>query len=195
MFTGLITDVGIVKSFAKDGNTAHLVVETNYKTEDIAMGASICCNGCCLTVVKKTKNTLEFELSPETIEKTAFLNMKEGDEINLERSLKVSDELGGHIVTGHVDGIAEVVSLNNNGGNAQIKFKLPLSFKKYIAAKGSITINGVSLTLNNVENDLFEVNIIPHTLQHTNLRSLKVGSIVNFETDLLAKYLEKLTNR
>ncbi len=192
MFTGIITDTGIARKVERSGNTIKLTVTTKYDTSDIALGASVACNGCCLTVVKKTPDSLEFDLSPETMEKTNYKNLKEGDAINLERSLKAGDELGGHMVTGHVDCLAKVIGVKESEGNRQIKLKIPEQYKKYIATKGSATLNGVSLTVNNIENDVFEVNIIPHTLEQTNLNLLKPGSEVNFEIDVIARYLEKL---
>lgn len=190
MFTGIITDIGkVIEPGAK------FVIRTAYDTEKIALGASISCNGCCLTVVSIKENLLEFDLSPETLEKTNLSGLKAGEDINLEQALKVGDELGGHIVSGHIDGISEVVAIKASTENKQIKFKFPLSFGKYIVPKGSVTLNGVSLTVNTVENDIFEVNIIPHTLLKTNLKDLKVGSNVNFEIDTIARYLEKLIQK
>jgi riboflavin synthase len=195
MFTGIITDIGIAKKIEKTPNTIRLAVETKYDVASIAMGASISCNGCCLTVVKKENNIVEFDLSPETLQKTNYNNLKIGDLINLEQALKMGDELGGHIVTGHVDCLIEVVSIDVLEGNWRVNFKVPSAYKKYVVTKGSATLNGVSLTINNVENDIFGINIIPHTLEQTNLRLLKVGSKVNFEIDMLARYLEKLTHK
>ena len=196
MFTGIITDLGAAKEIKKTtDNTIKLTVETKYDTSKISMGASIACNGCCLTVVEKNNNLLAFDLSPETMEKTNYYDLKVGDKINLESSLKIGDELGGHIVTGHIDCLAEVISIKEIEENWVIRFKIPLSYKKYIAAKGSATINGVSLTINTVENDVFEVNIIPHTLENTNLKFLKVGSKVNFEVDTIARYVERLIQK
>jgi riboflavin synthase len=195
MFTGIITDIGIAKEIQKTANTIRLTVETKYDVPKIAMGASISCNGCCLTVVEKNKNLVSFDISPESLEKTNYKNLKVGDKINLEQALKIGEELGGHIVTGHIDCIIEVAAIDVLEGNWRIKFKVPSQFKQYIVTKGSGTINGVSLTINNVENDIFEVNIIPHTLQQTNLSSLKVGSFANFEIDMLARYLEKLIQK
>lgn len=195
MFTGIITDQGIVQDIQKSSASLRVRIKTSYNVEKIAMGASISCNGCCLTVVEKSGNILAFDVSPESLSKTILSELKAGDIINLEQATKVGDELGGHIVTGHIDGLAEVISKNEIDGNWQIKFRAPSGFKKYIAAKGSVTLNGVSLTVNNVENDEFEVNIIPHTLEQTNLRMLKVGSKVNFEIDIIARYLERLIQK
>ncbi len=195
MFTGIITDIGIVEEVKRSSDSIRLTLKTSYDIDKIDMGASISCNGCCLTVVKKNKPFVEFDLSPETLDIANFTNIKKGDQINLEQAMKIGAELGGHIVTGHVDTIAEVVDKKIIDGNWQLKFKLPLSYKKYIAAKGSVTLNGVSLTVNKVENDIFEVNIIPHTLEKTNLHLLEIGSRVNLEIDLLARYIERLLQK
>ena len=192
MFTGIITDIGLVEKIIKQQNSLRIYIKTSYNTQNIAIGASISCNGCCLTVVEKLENLLAFDVSPESISKTILSYAKELDKINLEQAMKLGEELGGHIVTGHVDGIAETVSISELEGNWIVKIKLPLEFSKFLAPKGSITINGVSLTVNDVENNCFKVNIIPHTLIHTNLGNLNVGSLVNFEVDLLARYLERL---
>ncbi len=195
MFTGIISDVGVTKKVEKTKTSIRLGVETKYNVPKIALGASISCNGCCLTVVKKNKNVVEFDLSPETMRATNFNSVKKGDLINLEQALKLGEELGGHIVTGHVDCVGEVSSIKKIGKNWVAKFKVPAAYKRYVAAKGSITINGVSLTVNNVENNIFAINIIPHTLKETNLRLLKKGSRVNLEIDLLARYIERLIQK
>lgn len=195
MFTGIITDIGKIENIVKGKKTIRLTIKTKYQTSKIAIGASVSCNGCCLTVVKRNKNSLEFDLSPETLEKTNLVNAKKGDLINLEQALKMGDELGGHIVSGHADCLAEVISVKEIDKNWVIKFKLPLTYKKYIAPKGSVTINGVSLTVNDVKDNIFGINIIPHTLDNTNLRLLKKASKVNIEIDLLARYLEKLIKK
>lgn len=195
MFTGIISDVGVTKKVEKTKTSIRLGVETKYNVPKIAIGASISCNGCCLTVVKKTKNVVEFDLSPETMRATNFNSVKKGDLINLEQALKLGEELGGHIVTGHVDCVGEVSSIKKIGKNWVVKFKVPAAYKRYVAAKGSITINGVSLTVNSVENNIFGINIIPHTLKETNLRLLKKGSRVNLEIDLLARYIERLIQK
>lgn len=192
MFTGIITDIGTIKNIDRTEKTISFDIATNYKTKPIAIGSSIACNGCCLTVVSKTKNSLRFDLSPETLEKTNFKNVKIGDKINLEQSLKMGDELGGHLVSGHVDCLSLVKNINIIDGNWIIEFHLPQNYEKFVSTKGSVTINGVSLTINKVEAESFFVNIIPHTLQKTNLSNLKIGDYVNFEIDLLARYVERM---
>jgi riboflavin synthase len=192
MFTGIITDIGTIKNIDKTEKTISFDIATNYKTKPISIGASIACNGCCLTVVSKTKTSLRFDLSPETLEKTNFKNVKTGDKINLEQSLKMGDELGGHLVSGHVDCLTAVKNIDIIDGNWVVEFKLPQNYEKFISTKGSVTINGVSLTINKVEDESFFVNIIPHTLEKTNLSNLKIGDYINFEIDLLARYVERM---
>ena len=196
MFTGIITDIGKIVEIQALEKSSQIIISTIYDLDTIDIGASIACNGCCLTVVKKKvegdKNLLFFDVSPESIDKTIFQFAKTGDEINLERAMKLSDGIGGHLVSGHVDCLAEIFGINIIEGNWITQFKVPKQFTKYIVAKGSVVINGASLTVNNVENDIFDINIIPHTLEKTNLRNLKIGSKVNFEVDLIARYLEKL---
>lgn len=191
MFTGIITDIGEVKKLEKLEHITKIYVSTSYNLADIDIGASIACNGCCLTVVSKNNGLLEFDISPESLDKTNFSSIKVSSQINLERPLKFSDELGGHIVTGHIDGLAELAELEKLEDNWKVAFLVPEKFEKYIAQKGSITLNGVSLTVNDVENNKFEINIIPHTLRNTNLKNLTIGDKVNFEVDLLARYIEK----
>jgi riboflavin synthase len=194
MFTGIITDIGTIKNIDRTEKTISFDIATNYKTKPIAIGASIACNGCCLTVVSKTKTSLRFDLSPETLEKTNFKNVKIGDKINLEQSLKMGDELGGHLVSGHVDCLTTVKNINIVDGNWVIEFHLPKTYEKFVSNKGSVTINGVSLTVNKVEDESFFVNIIPHTLEKTNLSNLKIDDYINFEIDLLARYVERMIN-
>lgn len=191
MFTGIITDIGEVKRLEKLEHITKIWLSTNYDLSDITIGASIACNGCCLTVVSKEDDLLEFDISPESLYKTNFSEVKIGSKINLERPLKFSDELGGHIVTGHVDALAEVVFVNMHKDNWHVRIKIPREYSKFIAQKGSVTLNGVSLTVNDVENNEFEINIIPHTLRNTNLGEIVLGSKLNFEVDLLARYVSK----
>lgn len=196
MFTGIITNVGVIKKIEKKSHITTIEVECNYDSNSINLGASISCNGACLTVTKKKKNDskaqLLFDLSPETIEKTNFKYAKKGDLINLERSLKIGDELGGHLVSGHVDTVTEVSNIKKDKDNWIVEFKIPKNYSRFISEKGSITINGVSLTINKTDKQNFSVNIIPHTLENTNFHLLKKGSIVNIEVDLISRYLSKL---
>jgi riboflavin synthase len=196
MFTGIITDVGTIKKIEASESGKKITFKTSYDLSNTDLGASISCNGACLTVIEKNGGDFIADLSNETLNKTSFANAKEGDEINFEKALRVGDELGGHYVTGHVDGLAEIVKLNvdskNDDANWQVGVKLPQQFSKFVATKGSITLNGVSLTVNDVNDEYFTVNIIPHTLQKTNLKNLKIGDKVNFEIDIIARYFERM---
>lgn len=196
MFTGIITDVGTIAKIEKSESGQRIIFDTHYDLSGTDLGASISCNGACLTVVEKNGGTFVADLSNETIEKTIFKFTKVGDEINFEKALRVGDELGGHYVTGHVDGLAEIAEINIDSNlesaNWQVKVKLPEQFSKFVATKGSITLQGVSLTVNNVDDEFFTVNIIPHTLQKTNLKNLKKGDKVNFEIDIIARYFERM---
>lgn len=191
MFTGIITDVGEIAEVNTLKHITKIKIKTSYNTSKIALGASVACNGCCLTVTERSKNLLSFDLSPESLKKTNFSKAKKGDRINLEQSLKLGDELGGHIVTGHVDCLCEVAEIKKDKDNWVVSFKVPKEYKKYIAEKGSATVNGVSLTVNYVKDNIFRVNIIPHTLQNSNLTYIKKGSLLNLEIDILARYIER----
>ena len=191
MFTGIITDVGRVRSIKTDGDT-RLVVETAYDTSEIKIGASIACAGPCLTVTDKDEGWFAVDASAETLSKTTLGDWTEGTQINLERALKVGDEMGGHIVTGHVDGIGTVKTVTPVAESWVVAFEAPPELAQFIAPKGSITIDGVSLTVNNVEGAFFEINIIPHTQQVTTLGKLTSGARVNLEIDVLARYVARL---
>lgn len=192
MFTGIITEVGKIKLFEKKGAVWLLEISNNFDVNKIDIGASIACNGVCLTVVEKASKQLVFELSPETVNLTTYKNIKVGDYINLETSLKVGDELGGHYVSGHVDGVAEAVNVEKDDDNWIICFSSPKNLRKYIAKKGSICLNGVSLTVNKVEENNFYVNVIPHTLKNTNLGEVEAGKFVNLEVDIFSRYIEQI---
>jgi riboflavin synthase len=188
MFTGIITDLGRVVSFERSANGARLEVETAYDTAGIDLGASISHAGCCLTVVAKAEGRYAVELSNETLAVTTLGGWSVGDPVNLERALKVGDELGGHLVSGHVDGVGEVVSVAGDGDAWRVIFTAPAPLPRYIAPKGSIAIDGVSLTVNEVDGDRFGVALIPHTWTHTTLHRLRPGARVNLEIDLIARY-------
>jgi len=199
MFTGIITDIGTITEFSDEGNVWRLEIESNYNHKQVDIGASISNNGACLTVIEKGsaakgKSYFVFELSPETIEKTIFKFAGVGEEINLERAMKIGDELGGHMVTGHVDSVIAVAKVLKNENNWIVEFNADKEQAKYIATKGSACINGVSLTVNSVSGNNFSVNIIPHTLENTNLKNLKEGSKVNLEIDLIARYIERINS-
>jgi len=194
MFTGLVSDVGQVRSVKKRGDT-HLVISTHYNVSAMDIGASVACAGVCMTVVDKgTKNDRWFAVtaSGETVSKTTIGKWKAGDPVNLERPLRVGDEFGGHIVTGHIDAIAKVVSVAPEGESVRMTFEVPKSLAKLIASKGSVALDGVSLTVNDVDGVRFGVNIIPHTSKVTTFGKLKPGSKVNLEIDLLARYVARL---
>jgi riboflavin synthase len=197
MFTGIITDVGEIRQIEKRGDT-HIVIATHYDVGAIAIGASIACSGVCLTVTDKgdsPKPWFSVTASGETLSKTTIGSWKVGDLVNLERPLRVGDELGGHIVAGHVDGVVELVRLKNDGESIRMLFEAPNGLARFIAPKGSVALDGVSLTVNEVEGGRFGVNIIPHTAKVTSLGRLKQGAKVNFEADLLARYVARLVSR
>ena len=191
MFTGIVTDVGRVRAVRDTNRDRRFEIETVYDTAGLDMGASVSHAGCCLTVVDKGPGWIAVEVSGETLSKTTLGDWTEGRQVNLERAARLGDELGGHIVSGHVDGVGEVVSTTAEGGSHRIAVRVPRPLHRYIAPKGSITVEGVSLTVNEVEDDVFGVNIIPHTWEVTTLGQLTTGSRVNLEIDMLARYLAR----
>lgn len=191
MFTGIVTDIGTVTAREARGDT-RFRIRTAYDTASIAIGASIACSGVCLTVVQKGDDWFAVDVSAETLSRTGLGNWQEGSRINLERSLRVGDELGGHIVSGHVDGVGDVSMVRPDGDSLRIEVKAPDALAPFIAEKGSITVDGVSLTVNSVEHATFGINLIPHTQQVTTLGKLKAGDRVNLEIDTLARYVARL---
>jgi riboflavin synthase len=191
MFTGIVTDVGRVRAVRDTNRDRRFEIETSFDVSTIDMGASIAHAGCCLTVVDKGEGWFAVEASGETLAMSTLAGWREGQRVNLERPARVGDELGGHIVSGHVDGVGEVVSVEPEGGSHRIRFRAPRPLHRFIAPKGSITIDGISLTVNEVEDDVFGVNIIPHTWDVTTIGELKPGSKVNLEIDMLARYLAR----
>lgn len=192
MFSGIVADVGLIKSAQDREGGLRLTVATELLgMGDVQIGDSIACNGVCLTVVKIDGNDFTVEVSRETLNCTVGLD-KQGGHLNLEKALRLSDRLGGHLVSGHVDGVGEVVAFNDIGESWRLVVRSPKALAKYIAVKGSITINGVSLTVNHVAGEEFDVNLIPHTLEVTTLNELKVGAKVNLEIDLIARYVERM---
>jgi riboflavin synthase len=192
MFTGLIETVGELVGIERRGASGSLTLKSSLPPEEIAIGASIAVNGACLTVVRQGGGTLTFDVSPETIDRTAFRNLKAGAPLNLERAMRLSDRLDGHLVSGHVDCVGTVSERRESSGNIVFSFRFPAAFAKYIAAKGSVAIDGISLTVNSVGPDSFSVNVIPHTAAKTTLITKRVGDEVNIETDLICRYLERL---
>jgi riboflavin synthase len=195
MFTGIVTAIGTIRSTAQQGDL-RLVIGCDYDMEGVALGASIACSGVCLTVVQKGPDWFAVDASAETLARTAPGMWAQGRLLNLERALKLGDELGGHIVTGHVDGVGDVLGVCEEGGSHRVGFRAPADIAPYVAPKGSITIEGVSLTVNDVRDaggeTHFAVNIIPHTWDVTTLSQLVAGRPVNLEIDVLARYLARM---
>ena len=196
MFTGIVTAMGEVEAIERRNGLMRLTVASPYDAAGVEIGASICHDGCCLTVVETIGRqggmTHVVEVAAESLDVTTLGHLAVGDRVNLERSLKVGDELGGHIVSGHVDGLGEVVAVTADGEGWRVRVRAPSTLSPLIAQKGSIAINGVSLTVNEVEGDVFGVLIIPHTWQVTTLARLKPGARVNLEVDMLARYVARL---
>jgi len=195
MFTGIITDIGTIKAVTRgtggEWGDTRMDVTCSYNTAGIDIGASISHSGACMTVIEKGTNWYAIEVSDESLSKTTMGEWKEGTRVNLERALTGKDEMGGHLVTGHVDGVGTLLSLEEIAGSHKLRFEAPQDMAFGIAPKGSITIDGVSLTVNEVEDNQFEVNIIPHTWQVTTLGKLQVGSKVNLEIDIIARYVAR----
>lgn len=196
MFTGLVEELASVEEVKSSGDrkaglNMRLTVKAPLVAQDAELGDSIAVSGCCLTVIKKSRQLLTFEAGSETLSRTTFARLRAGDSVNLERSLVLGDRLGGHFVTGHIDGIAKVIRRRDEGEWADLTFKVSPRLTQQMAAKGSVAVDGVSLTLVEVATDHFSVALIPHTLTNTTLGGFRVGSQANVETDLLAKYVEQ----
>lgn len=199
MFTGIITHLGSVDKILQNEENdlvIELAINKNQVYRNLDLGCSISCNGICLTLINKelinNKINLKFQASQETINKTNIANWQEEDLINIEFALRMGDEFGGHMVSGHIDCISKVIKISKSKESFIFMFEIDSRFKKYLSKKGSITINGTSITINNVYNNNFDVNIIPHTFQNTNFCRIKEGDIVNIEFDMIGKYLENL---
>jgi len=191
MFTGIVTDLGEVRATVAGGDT-RVEIHTAYDTNNLNHGASICCSGACLTVIETGPDWFAATVSAETLSRTTLGEWQHGTAVNLERPLKVGDELGGHIVSGHVDGVSKLVDTSEEGESRRLTFEAPENLERFIAGKGSIAIDGVSLTVNEVDGSLFGVNVIPHTLENTSLGKLSPGDTVNLEIDMLARYVARL---
>lgn len=204
MFTGIITDIGRISATTKTGTPQagngagegrRFVIETAFNLDTVDIGASIACSGACMTVVEKGEGTFVVEVSAESLSKTTLGSWTEGTQMNLERAMCLGDELGGHIVSGHVDGVGELINRCADGDSQRYTFKCPQDLAKFIAPKGSITIDGVSLTVNEVSGAEFGINLIPHTQDATTLGALKAGDKVNLEIDTLARYVARLLDQ
>lgn len=192
MFTGLIEDVGLVRDIARRHDGARLTVATVLETATMKLGESIAVNGACLTVTSFSDGTFSADISQETLTCSTLGGFRNGQRVNLERALRLGDRLGGHLVSGHIDGIATLVDKRRDGIAVRMTFRPPPEKLKYLIEKGSVAIDGVSLTVNRVDGDGFSVAMIPHSLAHTTLDECRVGGSVNIETDMIAKYVQRL---
>ncbi len=191
MFTGIIEEIGKIKSFSKASNGATLIVSCNTVLNGTNIGDSIAINGVCETVTDMTNDSFAVRISDETLSVTTFAELKQNDFVNLERALTPTSRLGGHIVSGHVDCKGKIIEKEQLNDFYNLTFEIPVEQQKYIIHKGSITVNGISLTIAKINNNIFKVAVIPHTFENTNLKTLKIGDFVNIETDILGKYVEK----
>jgi len=194
MFTGIITDVGEVRAVFRRGDT-RFTIATRYPASEIAIGASIACSGPCLTVTEKGEGWFAVDASAETLARTNAGAWRHGTRINLERALRIGDELGGHLLTGHVDALATLETRRAEGDSLRLTFRAPAPYDRAIASKGAVALDGVSLTVNEVEGAVFGVNIIPHTQQETTLSAARPGDRLNLEIDLIARYLARLIGK
>lgn len=195
MFTGIITDIGTILRVDDTRGDKRFEIATHWDMTNVPMGASIACSGCCLTVVAKTQHSFTVDVSAESLSKTNLGSWVEGTKINLESSLKFGDELGGHLVSGHVDGLATLEGITPDGDSYRLKIRAPEHLKQFVAQKGSVALNGISLTVNEVDDDVFGINIIPHTWQVTTMGRSKVGDKINMEVDMLARYVARILGK
>ncbi len=195
MFTGIVEDTGKVSRIEDRGQEKRLILELPPHLTEVQLGDSINVNGVCLTIVQKSEQRIELDLSLETLKKTALRELKEGDRVNLERALRLTDRLGGHIVTGHVDGIGEIGEKREEKDFLFLRIRIPESVSRYIVEKGSIAIDGISLTVNEYQEGEIRLTLIPYTIEKTTLRQKRVGDRVNLEGDILGKYVEKFLDR
>ena len=194
MFNGIIFNQGLVKRIKRHKNGINLYLKSNLKVTKKSLGSSIACDGVCLTLISVRNNITEFYLSKETIIRSKFKNIKIGDKVNLENSIKYGQKISGHICQGHVDTISKVLKIKKIDKSKVIKFKIPIKFKNLLIEKASILVNGVSLTISKILKDGFEIWVIPHTIKLTNLSNLKKNDLVNIEIDILSKYVKKYIN-
>jgi riboflavin synthase len=195
MFTGIVEDKGKVLKVDHRGEMERLTLEIPFDLTEMQLGDSINVNGVCLTVVEKRGRAISVDLSPESLQKTTLVRVKQGDKVNLERALRLSDRLGGHIVTGHIDGIGIITERRIEGNSLQLRIRIPQAVTPYVVQKGSVAIDGISLTVNEFREDWIRLNLIPYTLEKTTLTEKKVGEEVNVEADILGKYVEKVLDR
>ncbi len=195
MFNGIIKNIGKISKIDRIGKNCSIEIYSKMKFEKDDIGSSVACSGTCLTLEKYKKNFIYFYLSKETLNRTIFKNLKKGDIVNLEKPLKYGDKISGHFVQGHVDTTAKVVKIHHVGKSWLISFKIPNSYLKYLVQKGSVTVNGVSLTIANIIGGGFKISVIPKTLKLTNLINLKEKDLVNIEIDILGKYVKKFINK
>ncbi|MDQ6987869.1 MAG: riboflavin synthase [Mariprofundaceae bacterium] len=195
MFTGIIQDVGCIASLTRETAQTHFTIATALDTGAWQLGDSIAVDGCCLTATRLDAGVFDVTLSQETLELTIFDTVSEGQKVNLEPALRMGDALGGHLVSGHIDGIGRLEKMDMAGEHRVMRFSLPAALVRYVVHKGSVAVNGVSLTVNEADDCGFTVNLIPHTLAHSNLGALNVGDQVNIETDLLGRYVERLMDK
>ena len=195
MFTGIVEEAGRVRSFEQGEKAWRLVIEASTALQDLSMGDSIAVNGCCLTAVDFDETSVAFDLLEETVRLTGFRELKAGDPVNLERSLRFNGKIGGHFVTGHIDAIGTLIEVRREGKDIYMRCKVPEAFAHYLVYKGSIAMDGISLTVAESEGDEFAVWLIPHTLEITNLKTKQPGSLVQLEFDLLGKYVVRLLQK
>ena len=191
MFTGIITDIGTILELEQRGDL-RARIGTSYDTKTVDIGASIACNGVCLTAIALGEGWFDVEISAESVAKTNISTWLKGGRVNLERALKVGDELGGHIVSGHVDGVAKITAMKDEGDSTRVTLEAPKDLARFIAPKGSVALNGTSLTVNEVEGTSFGINFIPHTKEATTWGAAQVGDLINLEIDTLARYVARL---
>lgn len=192
MFTGLVQDIGVIKAIDAHDGGCRIEVGVSLDVTSVQMGASVACSGVCLTVVEKSNSSLFFDVSTETLSRSIIGSWGVNDAVNVEPSLKLGDEMGGHIVSGHVDAVTKIIDIRSDGVSYRLKIAIPYGYEAYIASKGSVTLDGISLTVNEVNEHSFGVNIIPHTWENTTLKFRKAGDDINLEIDTLARYVARM---